>query len=101
MHTKLLVGNLTAATTENELREIFSRHGNVAEILLPVNRGRLRGFGFVTMVTPEGARSAIEGLNGTVLGPSLLTVSEAPVHEEHLKAQSTRPNPRRGSSVLF
>jgi len=79
MNTKLYVDNLTAATTESELRDLFSPHGNVAEVNVPINRtsGRPRGFGFVTMATPEGARSAIQALNGKAIGTCTLTVSEA------------------------
>lgn len=84
MNTKLYVDNLTAATTERDLREWFSPHGNVAEVNIPLDRpsGRARGFGFVTMATPEGARSAIRALNGKSIGTSTLTVSEAWPHEQ-------------------
>jgi RNA recognition motif-containing protein len=41
-----------------------------------------RGFGFVTMATPEGARSAIGALNGKAVGTCTLTVSEAWPHEQ-------------------
>ena len=84
MNTKLHVDNLAAATTENELRNWFSPYGNVAEVNIPTNRtsGRSRGFAFVTMATPEGALSAIQALNGKILGSSTLTVSEAWPHEQ-------------------
>ena len=84
MNTKLHVDNLTAATTENELRDWFSPYGNVAEVNIPTNRtsGRSRGFGFVTMETLEGARSAIQALNGRAIGTCTLTVSEAWPHEQ-------------------
>jgi len=79
MNTKIYVGNLGDATTENDLRALFSAHGNVAEVNLPKERpsGRSRGFGFVTMATPEGARSAIQALNGTTIGTNTVSVSEA------------------------
>ena len=84
MNTKLHVDNLTAATTESDLRDWFSPYGNVAEVNVPTNRtsGRSRGFAFVTMETLEGARSAIQALNGKTLGSSTLTVSEAWPHEQ-------------------
>ena len=85
MNTKLYVDNLTAATTECDLRDWFSPFGNVAEVTVPLNRasGRSRGFGFVTMATPEGARSAIRALNGKTIGTCTLTVSQAWPGEEH------------------
>ena len=84
MKTKVYVDNLAAATTESDLRDLFSPHGNVAEVNVPLDRtnSRPRGFGFVTMATPEGARSAILALNGKAIGTCTLTVSEAWLHEQ-------------------
>jgi len=84
MNTKLHIDNLSASTAENDLRDWFSPYGNVVEVNIPTNRtsGRSRGFGFVTMATPEGALSAIQALNGKTLGSSTLTVSEAWPHEQ-------------------
>jgi RNA recognition motif-containing protein len=84
MNTKLHVDNLAAATTENDLRDLFSAHGTVAEVNVPTDgaTGRSRGFGFVTMVTPEGARSARQALNGKSIGSCTLTVSDAWPHEQ-------------------
>lgn len=80
MNTKLYVEHLAAATTEADLRDLFAPFGNVAEVNLPVDRsnGRPRGFGFVTMATPEGARAALHALNGTALANGILSVSPAP-----------------------
>lgn len=66
MNTRLYVDNLAATTTYNELMDLFSAHGNVAEVNLPVDRtnGRPRGFGFATMGTPEGARAVVQDLHG-------------------------------------
>lgn len=84
MNTKLYVDNLTATTTYNDLMDLFSAHGNVAEVNLPVDRanGRPRGFGCVTMATPEGARAAIQALNGKAIGTGTLIVSEARPREK-------------------
>ena len=84
MSTKLYVGNLSYSTTENDLRDLFSQHGPVNEINLLMDRetGRPRGFGFVTMGTPEGAQAAIQALNGKDTGGRALTVNEARPREE-------------------
>jgi cold-inducible RNA-binding protein len=85
MNTKIHVDNLAAATTESDLRDLFAPYGNVAEVNVPIDRtnGRPRGFGFVTMATPEGARAAIQALNGKAIGTCTLTVSAAWPHEQH------------------
>lgn len=85
MNTKVHVDNLAATTTESDLRELFAPYGNVSEVNVSTDRasGRSRGFGFVTMATPEGARSAIQALNGKAVATRTLTVSEAWPHEQH------------------
>ena len=65
MSNKLFVGNLSFDTTENDLQDAFAAHGTVVEANLMMDRatGRPRGFGFVTMSTPEEAQKAIEHLH--------------------------------------
>jgi RNA recognition motif-containing protein len=84
MSTKLFVGNLSFNTTENDLQEAFAAHGTVVEANLMMDRmsGRPRGFGFVTMSTPEEAQKAIESLNGSTLGERTITVNVARPKEE-------------------
>ncbi len=96
MNTKVYVDNLAAATTENDLMDLFSPYGNVVEVSIRLDRAnhRPRGFGFVTMATPEGARSAIQALNGKAIGTCTLTASEAWPHEEHNSSSNGRPGPK-------
>jgi len=84
MSNKLFVGNLSFQTTENELQDAFAAHGNVTEAVLMMDRmsGRPRGFGFVTMSTPEEAQKAITAMNGAQLGGRALTVNIARPREE-------------------
>jgi cold-inducible RNA-binding protein len=84
MSNKLYVGNLSYNTTETQLREAFSAHGVVAEVNLMMDRatGRPRGFGFITMNTPEEAQAAIEALNGKSIDGRDLTVNLARPREE-------------------
>jgi len=84
MSNKLFVGNLSFDTTENDLQDAFAAHGTVTETNLMMDRvsGRPRGFGFVTMSTPEEAQKAIAALNGAQLGGRALTVNIARPREE-------------------
>jgi len=84
MDTKLFVGNLSFNTTENDLQDAFAAHGTVVEANLMVDRvsGRPRGFGFITMSTPEEAQKAIQALNGASLDGRNLTVNLARPREE-------------------
>ncbi len=84
MNTKLFVGNLSFNTTENDLQDAFAAHGTVVEANLMVDRvsGRPRGFGFVTMGTPEEAQKAIEAMHNTPLAGRNITVNIARPKEE-------------------
>ena len=83
-NNKLFVGNLSFDTTENDLQDTFAAHGSVLEANLMMDRvtGRARGFGFVTMSTPEEAQNAINALNGTSINGRALTVNVAKPREE-------------------
>ena len=84
MSTKLFVGNLSFNTTENDLQDAFAAHGTVVEANLMMDRmtGRPRGFGFVTMSSPEEAEKAIQALNGAQVDGRALTVNVARPREE-------------------
>ena len=84
MSNKLFVGNLSFDITENDLQDAFAAHGTVTETNLMMDRttGRPRGFGFVTMSSPEEAQKAIAALNGSQLGGRALTVNVAKPREE-------------------
>ena len=84
MSNKLFVGNLSFNTTENDLQDAFAAHGTVVEANLMMDRvtNRPRGFGFVTMSTPEEAQKAIEALNGKQVDGRALTVNVARPREE-------------------
>jgi cold-inducible RNA-binding protein len=83
-NNKLFVGNLSFNTTENDLQNTFAAHGAVLEVNLMMDResGRPRGFGFVTMSTPEEAQAAISALHGVSVDGRDLTVNVARPREE-------------------
>lgn len=87
MTTKLYVGNLSYDTTEEDLRELFAKAGNVESVALPTDRetGRPRGFGFVEMSTAAEAQKAISQLNGQT------------VRDREIKVNESRPQEQRGS----
>jgi RNA recognition motif-containing protein len=97
MSTKLFVGNLSFNTTENDLQDAFSTHGNVTEVNVMVDKftSRPRGFAFVTMETKEGAEAAINAMQGTELDGRALTVNEARPREERPPGRSFGGGERR------
>jgi RNA recognition motif-containing protein len=84
MSTKLYVGNLSSDVTENDLRDMLSKHGPVDEIKIIMDKvtGQPRGFAFATMNTEEGAKAAILAMNGKDWKGRALTVNEARPREE-------------------
>ena len=79
MHTKLYVGNLTDATTERDLRELFTEAGMVTACELIKDRlsGQATGFAFVTMGSPGEAEEATRLFQAYALDNQALTVNAA------------------------
>ncbi len=79
MAKKLYVGNLSYNTQEEDLREAFSKIGEVLSATLIIDQasGRSKGFGFVEMAQDEDAAKAIATLNGTSFMDRTITVNEA------------------------
>ena len=76
---KIYVGNLPFQSTESELKDLFSQHGNVesAKIIEDRETGRSRGFGFIEMEDASAADQAIQALDGKDFGGRNLKVNEA------------------------
>jgi RNA recognition motif-containing protein len=79
MGNRLYVGNLSYDSTADGLRQTFSEFGMVTDAHVVIDResGRSRGFGFVTMSSPQEARTAMEKMNGAVFEGRPLKVNEA------------------------
>lgn len=75
---RIYVGNLPFSASEDDVRELFSEHGEVqgVDIITDRHTGRPRGFGFVDMAE-EDAEAAISALDGASMEGRNLTVNEA------------------------
>lgn len=84
MAKKLYVGNLSYATSDSDLQQMFEQFGTVqsAQIIMDRDSGRSKGFGFVEMGSDQEAQAAITGLNGKEVGGRSLTVNEARPRED-------------------
>jgi RNA recognition motif-containing protein len=78
MAKRIYVGNLPYGSTEQDLRELFEKHGTVnsVDVLVDRDTGRSRGFGFVEMEDAD-ADKAIQALNGYKLDGRPLRINEA------------------------
>ncbi len=79
MGSKIYVGGLPYSATEQELSDLFGRHGSVASARIITDKftGQSRGFGFVEMSSDAEAQAAVAALNGAEMGGRTLTVNEA------------------------
>jgi RNA recognition motif-containing protein len=82
--TNIYVGNLSYNATEDDLRQAFSRFGDVSSVSVIKDRetGRARGFAFVEMPDSSQAAEAIENINNTEIAGRNVTVNEARPRED-------------------
>ena len=79
MPSKLYVGNLAYAVTNEDLMELFAQVGTVEKAVVVTDKfsGQSRGFGFVEMADQDGASKAIETLNETDLIGRRIKIDQA------------------------
>jgi cold-inducible RNA-binding protein len=84
MAKKLYVGGLPYRTSDDELREAFSKAGTVTSATIIMDRmtGRSKGFGFVEMESDSEADAAIDMWNGKDFGGRTILVNEARPKED-------------------
>ena len=79
MAKRIFVGNLPFSATDDQLRGLFSTHGEVTSVNIITYKftNRSRGFAFVEMSDDAAAAAAIAALNQYQLDGRALTVNEA------------------------
>jgi len=100
MTKKIYVGNLPYTATEDDVRQLFEKFGEIQSVkmIMDTMTGRPKGFGFVEMSSNEDATKAIEALNGTPFMERTLSVSEArPQTVRGKDNRQSRSSGRRGS----
>ena len=65
----IYVGNLPHGVSEEEIREMFAKYGEVESVTMVKDRfsGQSKGFGFVEMPNNSEADQVIKALNKTML----------------------------------
>ncbi len=84
MKTKLFVGNLARATTEEDVSALFAKVGQVAsvEVITVPKTGNPNCFAFVDMGDPREAEKAINALDGSDLNSQAIRVKIANPREK-------------------
>lgn len=94
MSTKLFVGNLSYAITEQELRDAFAQGGRTVQsvrIARDRETNRPRGFAFVEVATEAEADSVISEWNNKLLAGRPVFVEKA---QERAPGDRSAPRPR-------
>ena len=88
----IFVGNLSYESTEQEIRAIFERYGEVSSVSVISDKstGRSKGFGFVEMDNNDQALKAVAEISNQEIKGRKVTVNEA-------KPRSDRPRQKRWS----
>lgn len=71
--SKLYVGNFSYSVNDLQLKDLFSKHGEVKEVTIIAGKG----FGFVEMADADSASKAKEALNGTQWEGRTIRVDDA------------------------
>ncbi len=93
MSRRVYVGNLSYITTEETLRSVFSKYGELLSVTLIVDRDtqQSKGFGFIEFAEDSAADAAIAAQSGKELDGRRIRVSVA----EEKRERTPRPAPRR------
>jgi RNA recognition motif-containing protein len=86
----IYVGNLSYEITDDEVKDIFSPHGEIASvsIIRDKHSGQSKGFGFVEMPNQAEAEEAIKALNESELKGRNIKVNQARPKEERPKRRT-------------
>ncbi|KAF5204625.1 Polyadenylate-binding protein [Thalictrum thalictroides] len=70
-NTTIFVGGLDPTVTDEDLKQMFSQHGEITSVKIPVGKG----CGFVQFADRSNAEEALQKLNGTVIGKQTVRLS--------------------------
>jgi polyadenylate-binding protein len=76
--TNVYVKNLDPATKADQLKQLFERFGPISScVIMTQPDGTSKGFGFVNFDTPEGAKAAVDDMNGQMVDANVIYVGRA------------------------
>ncbi|XP_061571331.1 protein boule-like [Cololabis saira] len=75
---RIFVGGIDFKVNENDLRTVFSQHGEVKEVKIVIDRsGMSKGYGFVTFETQEDVLKILNNVNGIFFKDKKLCIGQA------------------------
>ena len=99
-YNKIFVGGLAQNVEESDLKEVFSKYGELASVsvIKDAETGRSRGFGFVEMIKKEEANAAISALHQTSIKGKSVSVRDA--GDKKGRDRSSRRERPKGSKMF-
>ncbi|KAM3610239.1 uncharacterized protein V6R79_001148 [Siganus canaliculatus] len=90
---RLFIRNLPYTCTEEEIRELFAKHGPLAEVLFPIDNltKKPKGFAFITYMIPENAVMALSKLDGHIFQGRMLHLLPSTVKKEKIDSDAGGP----------
>ncbi|KAM6931091.1 putative RNA-binding protein 19 [Xenentodon cancila] len=81
---RLFIRNLPYTCTEEDLKELFTKHGPLSEVLFPIDNltKKPKGFAFVTYMIPENAVTALAQLDGHIFQGRMLHLLPSTVKKD-------------------
>jgi len=79
INMKLLIRNLHRSTTEEQIKSLFEEFGTVqsCNLVMDLESGASKGFGFIEMPKPGEAKIAIKNLNNKTIDSNKIRVKNA------------------------
>lgn len=99
---RLYVGNLSYDASESDLFELFNGSGRVknAEVVVNNRTQRSKGFAFVTMMSVDEAKKAVDDLNGKdFMGRPLVVGGAKPMSPREEEEESAKAAPGSDAPV--
>ncbi len=86
----IYVGNLSYEITDDEVKDLFSPHGEISSVSIIKDKqsGQSKGFGFIEMPNQAEAEEAIKALNESELKGRNIKVNQARPKEERPKRRT-------------
>lgn len=76
--TNIYVKNLDLSTKSDDLKKLFSRFGQINSCVIMTDPdGKSKGFGFINFDKPEGAKQAVDEMNGQMVDGKVIYVGRA------------------------
>ncbi|KAM3868181.1 putative RNA-binding protein 19 [Diretmus argenteus] len=88
---RLFIRNLPYTCTEQEIKDLFNKHGPLSEVLFPIDNltKKSKGFAFVTYMFPENAVTALAQLDGHIFQGRMLHLLPSTVKKEKTESSDS------------